>query len=219
MSVSSVSASSLYSATTASTSTSSSSIDTGDFLSLLVTQLQNQNPLDPTDTTEFTNQLMSYASYDQQVEMNNQLSQLVSSLSGMTAGSVIGYLGQTVEAYGDTTALQDGKATWGYSLNSAASEVKIKIKDENGTVVWEGAGETAAGKHTFEWDGVTSSGSQRTEGKYTIEVEAKNASGNSVYGSTSISGVVSGIDGSSGSTLLNVNGVDVSLDSIFSVKA
>lgn len=217
MSVSSVSASSLSSATTA--STSSSSIDTGDFLSILVSQLQNQNPLDPTDTTEFTNQLMSYASYDQQVETNNQLSQLVSTLNSMTAGSVIGYLGQSVEAYGDTTELQDGKATWGYSLNSAASEVTIKIKDENGSVVWEGAGETAAGKHTFEWDGTTSSGAQLTDGKYTIEVEAKDSAGNSVYGTTSISGVVSGIDSSSGVTLLKVGGADVTLDSVFSVKA
>lgn len=163
--------------------------------------------------------MLSYASYDMQSQMNEQLSSLTSAINAMSSGSVIGYLGQTVEAYGDTATLQDGTAKWGYTLNAAASDVTIAIKDANGTVVWEGAGETASGEHTFEWDGVTSSGTQLTDGQYTIEIAANDASGNSVYGTTSISGVVSGIDSSSGVTLLSVGGVDVTLDSIFSVKA
>lgn len=219
MSVSSVSASSIYTSTSSASTSSTSNLNTDDFLSLLVTQLQNQNPLDPTDTTEFTNQLMSYASYDQQVQMNEQLSSLTSALSSITSGNAIGYLNQSVEAYGDTASLQDGTATWGYSLNSAASDVTITIKNEDGTVVWEGAGETGAGKHTFEWDGVSSDGKQLADGKYKIEVTATDASGTSIYGTTSISGTVTGIDSSSGTTLLTVGGVEVTLDSIFSVKA
>jgi flagellar basal-body rod modification protein FlgD len=186
---------------------------------LLVAQLQNQNPLDPTDTGEFMSQMLSYASYDMQSQMNQQLSNLTSAINAMSSGSVIGYLNQNVEAYGDTTTLQDGKASWGYTLNAEASDVSIAIKDENGTTVWTGAGETAAGEHTFEWDGVTSGGTKLTDGKYTIEVAATDANGDSVYGTTSISGTVTSIDSSSGTTLLTVGGVEVTLDSIFSVTA
>jgi len=52
-------------------------------MELLVEQLQNQDPLDPTDTTEFTNQIMSYASYGQQVETNEALSSLADSIGAI----------------------------------------------------------------------------------------------------------------------------------------
>ena len=73
MSISSVSSLASTSATTSSSSTSSSSsssFSSSDFLTLLVEQLQNQNPLDTTDTGELMNQMMSYASYDQQAQTN-----------------------------------------------------------------------------------------------------------------------------------------------------
>ena len=70
------------STSTSSTTTSSDTTTSVDFLTLLVTELQNQNPLDPTDTTEFTGQMMSYASYSQMVEMNSTLTSLQESVDG-----------------------------------------------------------------------------------------------------------------------------------------
>lgn len=218
MSVSSVAASSsAYASGT--TSSSTSSIGTSDFLNLLVAQLQNQNPLDPTDTNEFISQITSYASYNQQVEMNDQLSKLTSSLSTLLSSNAIDYLGHTVEAYGDTTTLQDGSATWGYSLDANARETRITIKNDDGDVVWEGSGETSSGRHTFRWDGKSTDGKQLPDGQYTIEVSATDANGESVYGYTTVSGAVTGIDSTSGTTLLDLNGVDVSFDSVIGVKA
>ncbi len=60
-------------ATTTSSSSSSLQLGTTDFLQLLMTQLNNQNPLDPTDTTEFTNQLATYSGLEQQISMNDTL--------------------------------------------------------------------------------------------------------------------------------------------------
>ncbi|HTO66152.1 MAG TPA: flagellar hook capping FlgD N-terminal domain-containing protein, partial [Bradyrhizobium sp.] len=48
------------------------------FLTLLTTQLQNQNPLDPLDTNQFTQQLVQFASVEQQLKTNDELSSLVS---------------------------------------------------------------------------------------------------------------------------------------------
>src|SRR3977135_4212362 len=48
------------------------------FLTLLTTQLKNQNPLDPLDTHQFTQQLVQFAGVEQQLRQNEQLSTLVS---------------------------------------------------------------------------------------------------------------------------------------------
>jgi len=63
-------------ATTTSSSSSSLQLGTTDFLQLLMTQLNNQNPLDPTDTTEFTNQLATYSGLEQQISMNDTLTKM-----------------------------------------------------------------------------------------------------------------------------------------------
>lgn len=63
-------------ATTTSSSSSSLQLGATDFLQLLMTQLNNQNPLDPTDTTEFTNQLATYSGLEQQISMNDTLTKM-----------------------------------------------------------------------------------------------------------------------------------------------
>lgn len=222
MTISSVS-SAYTTASTSTTSTAASSVSstlsTSDFLTLIVSELQNQNPLDPTDTTQFMNQLVSYASYDQQQTMNTNLSQLVTSMNSMLAGNGLGYIGQTVEAKGDTTTLQNGSASWGYSLSSAAASTTITVSDQDGNAVWTGSGETTSGSHTFTWDGTTSSGGTAPDGDYTISVSATNASGTSVLDYTTVIGKVSGIDNTSGTTQLIVGDTSVALANVINVKS
>lgn len=164
-------------------------------------------------------QLVSYASYDQQTTMNTNLSQLVSSMNSLLTGNGIGYIGQTVEAKGDTTTLADGSASWGYSLSSTASDVTINVKDQDGNTVYTTTGDTSSGSHTFTWDGTTSSGSTLTSGDYTISVTATNASGSSVLDYTSVIGKVTGVDSTSGTTQLLVGDTTVSLNNVISVKS
>jgi flagellar basal-body rod modification protein FlgD len=185
----------------------------------MIAQLQNQNPLDPTDTNEFVNQLISYEQINQTQEMNEQLGDLLTSFNSLISTSAVGYLGHTVEAYGDTTSLEDGQASWGYSLNADAADVTITVKDSDGNTVWEGAGETEAGKHTFSWDGKDNDGTQLADGEYTIEISATDADGESVYGYTTVVGTVDGIDSSSGETLLTIGGVTVAFDDVIGVRA
>src|SRR5215468_2953533 len=98
------------SATTASTS-SSSSLTSSDFLSLLVSELQNQDPLNATSTTDFINQLTSYANFTQQQSINSNMSSLASSFSSLVTLNSVNYIGHTVEAKTDTATLTNGSAT------------------------------------------------------------------------------------------------------------
>src|SRR5271155_2046895 len=89
------------------------------FLQLLTTQLQNQNPLDPLDTNQFTQQLVEFASVEQQVNMNTNLQTLISLQQTSQATSALQYLGNTVTVNSSPAALSNATsspASWG--LNS-----------------------------------------------------------------------------------------------------
>ena len=84
MTVSSVSSSGASSSSsTSSTNTNNNSLNPNDFLSLLASELQNQDPLNATDTTQLMNQLMSYAGYEQQAEGNATLTTMSSTLTSI----------------------------------------------------------------------------------------------------------------------------------------
>lgn len=186
----------------------------------MLEQLQSQNPLDPTDTDTYLDRMVSYASYDTQNSISEQLGTLVDSVDSMISGSGLGYLGTTVEAYGNTTSLQDGSATWGYSLESDAESTTITITDSDGNTVWTGDGETDSGSHTFTWDGTTTDGTQLADGgSYTISVNATDADGDAIDGTTTVTGLVTGIDSSSGETVLQIGGAEIQVDNILSIQS
>ena len=75
------------------------------FLTLLTTQLQNQNPLDPLDTNQFTQQLVEFAGVQQQLNTNDSLATLVSLQQTAQSTQALGFVGQTVVVNGSTAAL------------------------------------------------------------------------------------------------------------------
>ncbi|MCK1740583.1 flagellar biosynthesis protein FlgD [Bradyrhizobium sp. 139] len=221
MTVSATSSASTATTTSSSSSTSSNStLTSSDFLSLLVSELQNQNPLDATSTTDLVNQLTSYANFTSQQSINSNLNSLAGSFSSLVTLNSVNYIGHTVEAKTDTSTLSNGSATFGYSLSSAASNVSISVKDSSGSTVWTGTGSGNAGSNSFTWDGKDSSANQLTDGgQYTISVTATDSTGNSVLNYTTVTGTVTGIDTSTSTPSLTVNGVSVSAANIIGVTS
>ena len=82
------------------------------FLTLLTTQLQNQNPLDPLDTNQFTQQLVQFAGVEQQLRTNDQLTTLVSLQQTAQSTQALGFVGKTAVVDGSTTNLVNSAATW-----------------------------------------------------------------------------------------------------------
>lgn len=222
MSISAVSGST----TTTTTSSSSSSSSTTSlasnyemFMTLLLKQLEVQDPTNPVDTTEYTSQLVQYASLEQDVANGEKLDSLISAVNDLGYGSTgIGYLGRTVEASGDTTALQDGSASWEYDLDDDASSVTLTVTDENGKTVYTTTGETGEGTHSFSWDGTGSNGTTYSSGAYTLTVSAVDSAKASVGVDTRIKGTVTSVDNSSGSTVLNIGDVAIEVDDVLTVS-
>src|SRR3989440_8421620 len=86
------------------------------FLTLLTTQLKNQNPLDPLDTNQFTQQLVQFAQVEQQMKQNDQLATLVSLEKTAQATTALAYVGQTVAVDGTTAALANDRASWSFDV-------------------------------------------------------------------------------------------------------
>lgn len=206
--------------TTASTTSSTSGLTSSQFLSLLVTELQNQNPLEPTDSTDFINQLASYANFEQQQTLNSNLSTLASSFNSLLTLNSSNYIGQTVTAKADTGTLQDSQIAFGYSLDSAAASVTLTVKDSSGNTVWSGSGTKTSGSNSFTWDGTTTDGTQLSDGgQYTLEVSATDSTGQSVYGYTTVSGKVTSVDNSTGTPMLKIGNTSISTSNVIGVTA
>src|SRR5437868_3134580 len=122
------------------------------FLTLLTTQLQNQNPLDPLDTNQFTQQLVQFASVEQQLKTNDQLTSLVSLQQTAQSTQALGFVGKTAVVDGTTAALTNSSATWELSVPTN-SNVNISITSSTGQTVFTGNYAVNAGSNQpFTWD-------------------------------------------------------------------
>src|ERR1700712_3372694 len=101
------------------------------FLTLLTTQLQNQNPLDPLDTNQFTQQLVQFAGVEQQLKTNDQLSSLVSLQQTTQATQALDFVGKNAVVDGSTATMTNNAATWQLSV-PAASTLTVNIANSTG---------------------------------------------------------------------------------------
>ena len=193
------------------------------FLSLLTTQLQNQNPTDPMDANQFTQQLVDFAGVEQTINTNTKLDELIAlsqtSTTNETIFSSLSLVGQTIEASGNVMELVKGSATFAYTLPAESASSFIEIEDQNGKVVYSTGGADSAGYHEFKWDGKDNAGKQLTDGQYLVKVSALDATNNSVEVSTSVRGVVTSVISGSGNAYLTIGNTAVPIDNILGVYA
>ena len=183
------------------------------FLSLLTTQLKNQNPLDPLDTNQFTAQLVQFAQVEQQLKSNDQLTTLVSLQKTAQATQALNFVGETVAVDGDTTALKNGSATWRLTAAKPATAT-INVISSTGETVYTTTRALTAGNQAFTWDGKDSSGTQRPDGNYKISITAKDASGQTVAVPTEIQATVDSADLTQTPPTLSIAGQDYTLDKL-----
>ncbi|HEX8167072.1 MAG TPA: flagellar hook capping FlgD N-terminal domain-containing protein [Beijerinckiaceae bacterium] len=184
------------------------------FLLLLTTQLKNQSPLDPLDTNQFTQQLVQFASVEQQLKQTETLGALLATMKASTASNAASFVGMQVTADGATTRLSNGGARWVLNAARNASHATITIRDKAGGVVATRTGALAAGAQTFTWDGKTSTGTTAPDGDYTVTVAALDASGQGVSVKTEIAGRVDSVDMTGDAPQLVVGTVRVPLSSV-----
>ena len=187
------------------------------FLTLLTTQLQNQNPLDPLDTNQFTQQLVEFAGVQQQLNTNDSLSTLVSLQQTAQSTQALGFVGKTAVVKGSTAGLTNSSATWDLNIPSA-STVNVSITSNTGQTVFTGSYAVQAGNsQPFTWNGQGNDGTQYPDGQYKMTATATDSSGKPVAVSTQIQGTVSSVDLTQSPPLLTIDGQTYTVSQIQSI--
>ena len=144
------------------------------FLTLLVTQLKNQDPMNPMDNSQMTSQLAQMSTVTGIEKLNATLNGLVNSMGDTQAIQAAAMIGKNVLVPGSGLSLVEGAAFGGANLAAGASNVQVTIKNAAGTVVQiQDLGEQKAGNVIFAWDGKDSEGAQLPDGAYKFELTAK----------------------------------------------
>ena len=138
-----------------------------DFLSLLMTQLQNQDPTSPLDTNQFTSQLVQFTSVQQQINTNTSLNTLIQATQGANLLQSSALVGQQVQVSGDQLSLQNGSGAVRFQTPSS-EPVNIGIYSSAGTKLRDATVTSNAGSNTWTWDGTDNSGTKLPDGAYRV---------------------------------------------------
>jgi flagellar basal-body rod modification protein FlgD len=192
--------------------------DYTNFLTLLTTQLKNQDPLSPMDTAQFTQQLVQFSAVEQQINGNKKLDQLIGLQSTANAYGAVGFVGTTVSASTDDIPLQNGKSKFDYQIEHTSGTATLTIKNAAGNVVMLRQVDATVGTHPVEWDGTDYFGNQLPDGKYTVSVSYQGQSDGKSYEAPITSyGKVDSALISDGTVYLKMGDVSVPLSDVISI--
>jgi flagellar basal-body rod modification protein FlgD len=177
-------------ATPSTTATSTANDAQDRFLKLLVTQMQNQDPLNPMDNSQVTTQLAQLNTVTGIDKLNSTLTQMAASTAAQQALQAAMLVGRQVLVDGNQVAFSGSAVTFGISLPQAVDNMTINIADSKGNVVESfETGPQFQGATTFQWDGLDSAGAKLPSGTYTVSASGI-AAGAPVTATPLVSGTV-----------------------------
>ncbi len=177
-----------------------------EFLKLLITQLQNQDPLNPMDDKEFVAQLAQFSSLEQLTNISEEVKAIKESSTQDLAGAV-GFIGKEIKASGDQVS-KNGEhvSTLYYSMDEPAVRMFFNIFDSQGNIVRTvEMPARQAGEYEFNWDGKDYSGAEVPDGNYKISMAAEGVHGQPVMIDTQVSGKVTGVQNIDGISYLRLS--------------
>lgn len=179
------------------------------FMTLLVTQLKNQDPLNPMDNSQMTSQLAQINTVSGIQDLNTTLKGITGQINAGQSLQAAALIGKGVLVPGDRVLVgNDGTTTpFGLELGAPADDVQITITDGSGKVVRSfDLGAVDAGTQSFSWDGKLDDGTQAPQGAYTLAVKA--TSGSDAVDVTGLNyALVTGISTGKDGPLLDLGGI------------
>jgi flagellar basal-body rod modification protein FlgD len=154
-----------------------------DFLTLMTTQLRNQDPTKPADNAEFMSQLAQFGTVTGIEDLKTELQNLAGSLVSNQAFQAAGMLGREVLIPATQGVLEQGGVIAGaVELPSAVSSLNIGIYDQAGQRIRNvSLGSQSPGMVAFDWDGLATDGTAVPPGHYEVRAEAIRGGVNEAY--------------------------------------
>ncbi|PWB70293.1 flagellar biosynthesis protein FlgD [candidate division GN15 bacterium] len=207
----------------AKTTGSQQSLGKDDFLHLLVTKLQNQDPLKPMEDQDFIAQLAQFSSLEQ---MNNISEGIATSnkwdllqMQSLNNALASGLIGKEIKAEYSGAYIENGKSTTiSFTMPETASQVELTIKDASGNVVTTlNKSNVGSGVNSITWDATDNRGNRVDDGFYTVEAKAIRTDGSSFSPSLALTGKVTQVVYRDGNAYVKVNGIEIPLGDIAAV--
>jgi flagellar basal-body rod modification protein FlgD len=149
---------------------SANSLGIDEFLTLMSTQLKNQDPLKPLEGTEFVAQLAQFGAVSGIQSMQSSIESLASSLRSTQVLNGATLVGHDVVVQADSFAFTQGVAVSGeIDVPAGASSVQLRITDWTGALVHKIDLAPQPGVNAFTWDGMLADGTSAASGDYEIE--------------------------------------------------
>lgn len=191
------------------------------FMTLLVAQMQHQDPTNPMNSSEMTSQLAQISTVDGVNKLNTSMSSLLSQLQANQAFEATSLVGKSVMVPGNTMSLKNGSASFGVQLDAAASSVNINVLNSAGqTVNVLQFGAEPAGTVPLSWNGKDANGKQLPDGKYQFQVAANIAGKNVNPTGLSFAGVTGILNpnGSNGTQIMLDNNTTTSISNVAQIR-
>ncbi len=209
--------------------TAVASVDTGkrpdqlgkdEFLTLLIAQIKNQDPMNPMENADFTAQMAQFSSLEQLFNINDSLGLLNTSTAATNSAQVMNLIGKEVTAEGQGVHIKDGIASdISFALPDSADDVTIVVADQYGNVVKTlELGSMLTGEHSVEWDGVNDFGSPIPDGLYNFQVNAEDSEGDLMEVETFTKGIVNAVSFENGVAYLHIGNVKYMLGEVLEVS-
>ena len=176
------------------------------FLTLLVTQMRNQDPLNPLDNAQVTTQLAQLNTVSGINQLNQTLQALTASFAATQTLQAAGMIGRSVLVAGSQIELTGGQATFGVSLAQPVDQLTVSILDAAGKLIHRAdAGPQQAGIVALHWDGATDAGGRAGDGRYSVSITATTGGKNAAVDALALRRVI-GVTSGAGGASLNLDG-------------
>ena len=186
------------------------------FLTMLMTQLKNQDPTSPMDANQFTSELVQFSSVEQQINTNSDLSQLIQLTQASQVEQSAGMLGKPVTFTGSQLSLQNGNSAVNFTTPSS-EPVTISVFNAAGAQLTTSTLTSNAGQNTWHWNGQTGNGQTMPDGAYKVTVSTAGASGATSPVPFTLSGTATAVTNNSGTVDLSLGGLSIPFNSVQSV--
>lgn len=143
------------------------------FLTLMLAQLKNQDPMKPTDPTQFLSQLALFSQVTSTQNVEAKIGDLTDSLRSSQLMNGTSLVGHEVLASSDSAAFTSGTPLRGaVAVPGGTAGVQVEVRDSAGALVRRFAIPATEGTNEFSWDGLTNSGEAAASGTYSIKINA-----------------------------------------------
>ncbi|CCH49502.1 flagellar hook assembly protein FlgD [Pseudodesulfovibrio piezophilus] len=192
--------------TTTTTSDSSTSLTSDDFITLLLAELEYQDPTEPVDNSQMVDQMTQYSQLEQLTEMNDQLESMTETISSASMTTALNYIGMEVTAEGYTLSKSgEDLSDLYFETTEDAETLTADIYDSSGNIVQTLTySNVDAGSYELDWDGTDSDGEDVDDGYYYVIMTGENSEGDTIDVTTTTTGTVSGLSNTDDGVILTL---------------